>query len=123
MIINNHLPKIAIGVFVLNSLLMAWVNLAVGIIGNENHPANLMFFGIIIFVYLSAVFSRLKSKIMADCLFIAALAQISAPFIAAAIWHPPVNIGFFMVLAFNLFFVILWFISGLLFLKAAKLKK
>lgn len=61
---------------VLGGFLLLWVNLAVGIIGNEENPANLLFGGIIAILVLGTVMTRGQAVGMARTLWVAAMAQI-----------------------------------------------
>lgn len=42
---GNIAYKVAVGIAVVTGLILIWANLAVGLIGNEGNPANLMFIG------------------------------------------------------------------------------
>ena len=48
------------GVAVAAGFLLTWANLAVGIIGNEENPANLMFFGVLAVGFLGALLARFR---------------------------------------------------------------
>ncbi len=74
---NNMAYKIAISLTVLTSLLLIWVNLAVGIIGNENNPANLMFIVVIAIAVVGSIYARFKPKGMAYTLLAVAITQIT----------------------------------------------
>ena len=45
---DNLTYRFAVGVSVVGVLLLVWVNLAVGIIGHEGNPANLMYVGVLL---------------------------------------------------------------------------
>ena len=116
--------RAAAGVGVVAALLLLWVNGAVGIIGNENNPANLMYFGVLAIGAIGAVAARLRPRGMMYTLFAVALAQLLVPVIALVIWRPPAtsmaefwNISRVFIL--NGFFALLWVVSALLFRKAA----
>lgn len=55
--------------------LMAWANLAVGIIGNEDAPVNLAFFGVLAFGLVGAVVARFRARGLAWVLVAMALLQ------------------------------------------------
>lgn len=42
----SHKPRAAIGAMLLGAFLLAWINAAVGIIGSEHNPVNLIFFAL-----------------------------------------------------------------------------
>ena len=50
---GNIAYQVAVGVAVVASLLLVWVNLAVGLIGTEDNLANLMYFAVIALGYRS----------------------------------------------------------------------
>ena len=105
---------------VATGLLLMWVNLAVGLIGNENNPANLMYFAVIIIGLIGAAIGRFKSHGIIRALYVTALAQALVPIIAMLIWKPPFNAGVIQVIGINAFFVALWLGSAFLFRNAAK---
>ena len=102
------------------ALLLTWINLAVGIIGNENNPANLMYFGVVAVGFVGAVIARFKPHGMSRALFATATAQALVPVIALMIWKPPITMGVVLVFGLNAFFVMLFIGSALLFRHAAR---
>jgi hypothetical protein len=97
------------------ALALVWINLAVGLIGSEDNPANLMYFGVIGIGMTGAGIARFQPHGMARALFVTALAQALVPVIAMAIWRPPFSPGVVAVFALNAVFVLLFFGSALLF--------
>jgi hypothetical protein len=96
------------------------MNLAVGIIGSEDNPVNLMYFGVIAIGILGATMARLRPQGMARALFTTALAQALVPVIALIINKPQVtsveaSMGVLGVLGLNAFFVMMFIGSALLF--------
>lgn len=67
--------RAGVAVAVGTGFLMTWANLAVGIIGNEENPANLLFFGVILVAAGGAFLSRGEPAGMARAMAAAALAQ------------------------------------------------
>ena len=55
-----------------------WVNLAVGIIGNENDPHNLAFMAVPMVALVGGVIARLKPDRMAVAMLVAAVVQLAA---------------------------------------------
>ncbi len=104
------------------AILLGWVNGAVGIIGSEDNPANLMY-GAVFAVGLSgSLMARFKPRGMAHTLFGAALVQVLVPVVAFFIWPAQAswgNAGVIGVFLINLIFAMLFVVSGLLFRKAA----
>ena len=74
--------RAAVGVAVAAALLLVWMNLAVGLIGTEDNPANLMYVGVLAVGIIGAVIARFQPHGMARALFATALAQMLVPVIA-----------------------------------------
>ena len=72
---GNTAQRAAVGVAVLAVLLLVWVSLAVGIIGAEGDPADLMYLGVIGVGIVGAIVTRVQPQGMARVLFAMALAQ------------------------------------------------
>ncbi len=111
--------RAAVGVALAVAFLLAWVNLAVGIIGSEDNLANLLYVGVLAVGIVGAIIARFRPHGMARALFATALAQASVAVIALIFglglpWSPPVEI-----LGVNGFFVALFVGSALLFRNAA----
>ena len=105
----------AVGVAVAAAFLLVWINLAVGIIGNENNPANLMYGGVLAVAVIGSLVARFRPRGMACALAATALAQASTAVIAAvAGW------GYTFVL--TAIFVALWLLSAQLFRRSAREK-
>ena len=112
--------RIAFGVGHAGAFLLGWMNGAVGIIGNEGQPANLLYGAVFAVGLIGSLISRFKPRGMARTLFAAALVQILVPVIALTIW-PRVSwgaAGMLGVFGLNAFFAILFALSGLLFRRA-----
>ena len=111
--------RMAAGVTVMASFLLVWINLAAGIIGDEDNPWNLMYFGLILVTLAGAVGAGFRAKGMARTLFVAAAVQsvVSVIAVAGAGDAPPGPIG---VAVLNLFFVAAFLGSAGLFRVAAR---
>ncbi len=115
------LQVVAFGVGLAGAFLLFWVNGAVGIIGNEGQPANLMYGAVFTVGFIGSLMARFKPRGMAPTLFAAALAQMLVPVIALFIWPPPATSwapGVFGVFVLNAFFAMLFVVSALLFRRA-----
>ncbi|HVJ01040.1 MAG TPA: hypothetical protein VM662_02595 [Sphingomonas sp.] len=103
------------------AFLLVWINGAVGIIGDEDNPANLMYLGVIAIALAGAVVAAFRASGMARAMFAAAGAQglVTAITLLAGLGanEPPGALG---VLGLNLFFVMPWLLSGGLFRKASR---
>ncbi|MBN1302048.1 MAG: hypothetical protein JW995_12615 [Melioribacteraceae bacterium] len=109
--------RAAVGIAVVTGFFLIWINLAVGIIGSENNPANALYMGVFAAGIIGAGFSRLRSKGMAYTMYATAIVQMLVPVIAFFIWrptldNPPGIVGVFML---NAFFAMLFLVSALLF--------
>jgi hypothetical protein len=119
-ITGNRAYRAAVGVALAASSILIWMNLAVGIIGTENNPANLMYAGVLGIGIVGAVIARFQPYGMAGAMMVTALAQTSVAMIAviAGMGHPaspPLEI-----FGVNALFVGLWLISARLFWKSAR---
>lgn len=116
---NNTAYRVAVGVAVVAALLLVWVNAAVGMIGNEGNPANLMYFGVLGVGVGGAFIARLKPRGMVGVLLATALAQALVPVIALMIqvasWGAAGASGVFVL---NAFFVMLFVVSAYFFRRA-----
>jgi hypothetical protein len=117
---GNIAYRFAVGVALAAALLLVWINLAVGVIGTEDDPANSMYVGVIAVGIIGAIIARFRPPGMARALWATALAQALVAVIAlifgfGSSLSPPVEI-----LALNGFFVALFVGSALLFRYAAR---
>jgi hypothetical protein len=115
--VRNLSYRLAVGLAVFTGLFMIWSNLAVGLIGSENNPANLMYFGVLAVGILGAFITRFKPQGMAVSSFATALAVVIVALIALIgdMGGTPMEI-----LMVNGFFAALWTGSGFLFLYSAQ---
>ena len=117
----NIAYRAAVGVAVSAALILVWVNLAVGLIGTEDNPANLMYIGVLAIGIIGAIIARFRPQGMARTLVATALAQTLVAVIAliarfgstGPIWPQD-------ILMSTAFFDTLWLISAWLFRKAAR---
>ena len=117
--------RAAVGVALAAAFLLIWVNGAVGLIGAEDNPANLMYGGVLAIGFIGAFVARFRPRGMARAVFATALAQALVPVIALIIWNPPMTsmeafLGVASVFGLNGFFVALWIGSAWLFREAAR---
>lgn len=96
------------------------MNLAVGIIGAEDNPANLMYGGVLAVGVIGAIIARFQPDGMARALFATALAQALVAVIAliAGLRPPGANWPNALVVLTG-FFAALWLLSAWLFRRAA----
>ena len=118
---GNAAYRAAVGVAVVAAFILIWMNLAVGIIGSEDNPANLMYGGVLAVAILGGLVVRFQPRGMARALAATALAQAAVGVIAViagwgstgANWPRP-------VVVLTGFFAALWLASAWLFRKAAR---
>jgi hypothetical protein len=119
---RNGAYRIAFGVGLAGVFLLGWVSGAVGIIGSENQPVNLMYWAVPAALLAGSLISRLSPGGMARTLFAAALVQLLIPVIALIIskevsWGAAGVIGVFV---FNSVFAVLFIGSAMLFRRASE---
>lgn len=114
--------KTAVGIALAAVFLLIWINSAVGIIGNEDNPANLMYFGVVTVGIIGAGIARFQPRGMARVLLTMAIAQMLVPVIALFIAKSQVTLeppGVVGVFGLNSFFAMLFVVSALLFKHAS----
>jgi len=97
------------------AFLLFLVNGAVGFIGNEDNPVNLVFFGVLTLALGGAIIVRFRPEGMARAMAVTAGAQIAAGALGVAM--VPDLRGFILGTAM---FVPLWLLSSWLFARAAR---
>ena len=115
---STHLAyRVGMTIAIINCLLIIWLNLAVGIIGNEENPANSMYLSVIGLVAVGSVFLRGKANAMSWLMIATAIVQLSIS-IAAVLLEIPADLqpAFFL----NSAFAILWLIAAGLFKAASE---
>lgn len=113
--------RAAVGVAVAAALLLVWMNLAVGIIGNEGNPANLMYIGVLAVGIIGALIARFQPHGMARALFATALAQALVAVIALILGKHQAEVSSVPeIVTLNGFFVALFVGSAWLFRHAAR---
>jgi hypothetical protein len=121
---NNRPYRLAVGVAVAAGLLLVWANLAVGLVGSEHNPANLLYASVLAVALGGAFIARFQAPGMARAMFAAALTYVVVTAIALFIWppaaanaEPAANLP--NVLVANGVLAGLWAISGWLFQRAS----
>jgi hypothetical protein len=120
---DNTAYRLAVGVAVAAGLLLVWANLAVGLVGSEDNPANLLYGGVLAVAFIGAFMARFQPLGMSRAMFGAALTYVVATAIALFIWKPTADtaehsVGLLRVLVANAAFAALWVASGWLFRRA-----
>ena len=118
---GNTAYRAAVGVAVVAAFILIWMNLAVGIIGSEDNPANLMYGGVLAVAGLGGLIVRFQPRGMALVLAATAIAQAFVGVIAlmAGLGSTGANWPRVIVVLTG-FFSALWLLSAWLFRKAAR---
>jgi hypothetical protein len=118
---HSNAYQAAVGIALAAAFTLIWLNLAVGIIGAEDNPANLMYGGVLAVAIIGAVIGRFQPAGMARALFATALAQALVGVIALAAGFGSTAPSFPEAIVFLTgFFAALWLLSVYLFRKAAQ---
>jgi len=112
--------RLGVGVAVLTSFLLIWINGAVGFIGDEDNPANLLFIGVILLAVAGGALARFAPRGMARAMVAAALTtEAIAVLVLVSGWgaeDPPGTVGLVTLITA---FAGLWLLSAGLFARAA----
>lgn len=103
--------RVAVGIVVAASLLLVWMDLAVGT--EDDNSGGLIYLGVLV-LGIGAIIARFRPQGMARALFATALAQALVAVIAMIAWEQ-----YFELLILNGFFIVLWVGSALLFRRAS----
>ncbi len=99
----------------LTALLLVWINGAVGIIGNADNPANLLYFAVLVAAVAGSIAAGFRAGGMARAMLVAAALQavimVAAPLFS---WGPPGEAAV-RTFCLNGVFVVFWMIAWVLF--------
>ncbi len=113
---DNLTCRFAVGVSVVGVLLLVWVNLAVGIIGHEGNPANLMCVGVLLMGVAGVMLAHMQAVGLEDVLWVTAGAQIMITLTALTAFAATPSV----TLVLNGVFVGIWVGAALLFRHARR---
>lgn len=113
--------RIGAGLAVLASMPLLWINGAVGIIGSENNPANMLYLGVILAALVGAVASQFRARGLSLSMGSAAVIQATIGVVAvlrgwgegSENWPRP-------VIVLSIIFGLIWLASAALFRRAAR---
>jgi hypothetical protein len=112
--------RFGVAVAVAAAFLLVWVNLAVGFLGDEGNPANLMFLGVIAVAIAGALAARSRPAAMTRAMLATAATQVLAGSVGfGAGWAAPGGQGTYEVAMGTSLFTALWLLAAWLFRKAA----
>ncbi len=118
---GNTAYKAAVGLAIATPLLLVWVIGAVGVLGVDGDPADLMYIGVLAVGIIGAIIARLQPHGMARALCATALAQVLVAVIALILgMHQAPYSSVIEILGLNGFFVALFLGSAWLFRNAAR---
>ena len=118
---GNAAYRTGVGLAVVASFLLLWLNAAVGIIGNEDLDANLLFLGVVVVALGGSFIARFNPEGMARTMLLAAVAEIAVPFVAHAFALAPTEALLRReVPVLTSFFTAVWLLSAWLFHRAAR---
>jgi hypothetical protein len=121
---NNATYRMAAAVGVAAGLLLVWANLAVGLVGSEHNPANLLYGSVLAVALIGAFAARFRPLGMSNAMFAASLTYVVVTVIALFIWTPTgagaePQAHMVNVVVANAVFAAIWAVSGLLFRRAS----
>lgn len=105
--------RAGMGIVLAACFLTTWINLAVGIVGNENNPVNTLFFLAPLAAIAGLVLSSFRARGMAVATTLAAIVQLSVMFY---IWAT----GQGFPIGVTVFFGTLWLVAATLFRQAGR---
>lgn len=110
--------RAAVALAVGTAFLLVWANGAVGVLGDENNSANLIFLGVFAVGFIGTVMAGLQSARMAHAMAATAVAQIAAALVALILsWGTPLEVALTAAFSGG------WFVSAYLFHLSAKGQK
>ena len=112
-ITSNTAYRAAVGIAIVAWFLTVWVNLAVGMLGSEDNPANLLFGAVLAVGLVGALIAKFQPQGMARAMEATALGQAAMTLYAL--------FGGYAEVVFHVgLFIIPWVLSAQLFRKAAR---
>lgn len=112
----ERIYRIAVGMTCATGFLLVWANAAVGIIGTENNPVNMLYFGVLLIGFFGAIITRFQPKGMSFALFGTALAHtLATATVLIGNYYDPSVTPVMEIVILNGFFIMLWTGSGFMF--------
>jgi hypothetical protein len=117
----SWLYRTAVGIAVAAGFLHLWITGAVGIIGSESNPGNLIYLAVVAIALLGSIVAFGRPAAMAWAMGFTAIVEVLAPVIAyAALADPAGDVLKPEVFTCAVVFAGMWVLSALLFRKAAR---
>jgi hypothetical protein len=118
---GNTAYRTGVGLALAAAFILIWMNLAVGIIGSEDNPANLMYGGVLAVGIIGAIIAHFQPQGMARTLVAMALTQTLVGVIAGISGSESTGANWpGVIVCLNVCFAMLWLVSAWLFRKAAQ---
>jgi hypothetical protein len=118
---NDIVYRVAAAVAVVTGFLLVWVNIAVGFLGDEENPANLMFFGLLGLTLIGALAVRFRASGLARLLVATAVGQVLIGVAALTFGlGASGDRGVYEAVMGTSMFTVLWLASAWLFARAAR---
>lgn len=112
--------RTAVGLAVASGFLHVWLTGAVGIIGNESNPGNLLYLAVVAVAIFGSILALGRPAGMAWAMLVTAICEIAAPVIAYAyVADPRSSVLQPEVFAIGLVFTGMWVVASALFRSAA----
>ena len=111
--------RTGVGLGLLGLFLLVWLNLAVGLIGNEANPANLMYVGVILLAVVGAAIAGLRPNGMERLMYAVAAAFVLIAIVALGFGLGGPASGTIEILGVNAFFIAIFLAAGALFHEAS----
>ena len=113
--------RVAAAVAVVTGFLLVWVNIAVGFLGDEENPANLMFFGLLGLTLIGALAVRFRAAGLARLLVATAVGQVLIGVAALTFGlGASGDRGVYEAVMGTSMFTVLWLAAAWLFARAAR---
>lgn len=109
---GNAAYRLGAAVAIATAFLTVWVNLAVGMVGDEGNPLNLLFGGVVLVGGAGAALAGFRPRGVARAMQAAAAAQGAMAVVALAVGDHPAMLPVAL-------FIVPWLLAGYLFGKAA----
>lgn len=120
---TSRLSKVAIATALLNGAFLVWGVLSMGVIGDTDHPANLLYAAVIASALAGGYVARLDPAQMKRAMLATAAVQCAVTVIAlVGQLGQPANEPL-ELLGLSGFFVIMWLISATLFDRASRVQR
>ncbi len=118
---GNLAYQAAVAIALGASILSLWVTGAVGIIGDEGNPGNLLYVGVVVLAIVAAIVTRGRAAPMALAMVLVAIAELLVPVIAyAGVADPTRDVLAPEVLFAAGFLTVSWLLSAWLFHKSVQ---